>query len=412
MPSRNPFSVLARHRNFRLFWLGQTLSLIGTWMQSMGQGWLALELTNNAFLVGLVVAAGSLPVVLFSMHAGVLVDRYERLRLVKICQSLLLLEAGLLFWFTWSGHISIVWLLVFATIQGIISSVEIPARQSLIVELVGREDLPQAIALQSSGFNLARIVGPAVAALVIAKLGIAWAFAVNAISYVAVLIGLFMVRLAPWQPHPHFVSPLQGIRESIQYMRGTPMIAALMKLVTVYSILGVPYLVLMPVFARDRLGLTASGYGLLLACVGIGGLVGALALAARAGPQAGRRTLRLTSYAYPIILLILSAMRDPRPAYVLLLLAGIAMIANGALSNSMLQHRVPDALRGRLMAAYSFVVVGLAQTVGSFIAGIVAAALGVQWAIALGAIAMLGYAMHAFRQPAFRPLGTSAPAAS
>jgi MFS family permease len=340
------------------------------------------------------------------------VDRYERLRLVKICQALLLLEAGLLFWFTWSGHISIVWLLVFATFQGVISSVEIPARQSLIVELVGREDLPQAIALQSSGFNLARIIGPAIAALVIAQLGIAWAFGVNALSYVAVLIGLFMVRLAPWQPHARLIRPLEGIRESIEYMRSTPTIAALMKLVTVYSILGVPYLVLMPVFARDRLGLTASGYGLLLACVGIGGLFGALALAARAGPQAGRRTLRLSTYAYPIILLILAAMRDPRPAYVLLFLAGIAMIANGAISNSMLQHRVPDALRGRLMAAYAFVVVGLAQTVGSFIAGVVARAFGVQWAIALGAIAMLGYAIYAFRQPALTPLGTATPTLS
>src|SRR5205085_1839257 len=135
----------------------------------MAQGWLALELTNNAFMVGLVSAAGSLPVVLFSMHAGVLADRYERLRLVKICQVLLLLEASVLFWFTWSGHISIGGLLIIATFAGMIGSVEIPSRQSLVVELAGREDLPQAIALNSSGFNLARIVGPAIAALVIAK---------------------------------------------------------------------------------------------------------------------------------------------------------------------------------------------------------------------------------------------------
>jgi MFS family permease len=403
VPSLNPFSVLARHRNFRIFWLGQTASLIGTWMQSMAQGWLALELTDNAFLVGLVVSAGSLPIVLFSMHAGVLVDRYERLRLVKICQALLLLEAALLFWFTWSGHISIGWLLVFATAQGMIGAVEIPARQSLIVELAGREDLPQAIALQSSGFNLARIVGPALAALVIAKLGIAWTFGLNAISYVAVLIGLFMVRLAPWQPSAQLVRPLEGIRESIQYMRGTPLVSALMKLVTVYSILGVPYLVLMPVLARERLGLDASGYGLLLASVGIGGLIGALVLAARGGTQAGMKTLRVSTFAYPVILLILSAVRDARAAYVLLFLAGAAMIANGAVSNAMLQHSVPDALRGRLMAAYAFVVVGLAQTVGSFVSGLVARAVGVHWAIAIGAIIMLAYAIHAFRKPALRP---------
>ena len=395
-----------------MFWFGQTLSLIGTWMQSMAQGWLALELSNNAFLVGLVVAAGSLPVVLFSLHAGVLVDRYEKLWLVKICQSLLLLEAALLFWFTWSGHISIGWLLGLATFAGIVASVEIPARQSMIVELAAREDLPQAIALQSSGFNLARIVGPALAALVIAKLGIAWAFGLNALSYVAVLIGLFLVRLPPWQPRAEMARPLEGIRESIEYMRDTPLVAALMKLVTVYSILGVPYLVLMPVFARDRLGLTASGYSLLMASVGIGGLVGALAIAARAGTQAGMKTLRLSAYSYPVILLVLAVVTDPRPAYVLLLLAGIAMIANGAVANSMLQLSVPDILRGRLMAAYSFVVVGLAQTVGSFLAGVVARAFGVQWAIALGAIVMFGYALHAFRQPGLRPVGTGAPMVS
>ena len=412
MPSLNPFSVLARHRNFRIFWLGQTLSLIGTWMQSMAQGWLALELSNNAFLVGLVVSAGSLPVVLFSMHAGVLVDRYERLRLVKICQTLLLIEAGLLFWFTWSKHISIASLLVLATFQGVVSSVEIPARQSMIVELAGREDLPQAIALQSSGFNLARIVGPALAALVIAKLGIAWAFGVNALSYVAVLIGLFMVRLAPWQPRAHLIRPIDAIRDGIAYMRSTPTVSALMKLVTVYSILGVPYLTLMPVFARDRLGLDASGYGLLLACVGVGGLFGALALAARAGPQPGTRTLRVSTFSYPAVLIALSAVTNPRPAYVLLFLAGIAMIANGAVANALLQHSVPDALRGRLMAAYSFVVVGLAQTVGAFLAGVVARAFGVQWAIAIGAVIMLGYATYAFRQPGLRRMPVGTPATS
>ena len=398
MPPLNPFTVLQRHRNFRIFWLGQTTSLIGTWMQTMAVGWLALELSNNAFLVGLVVSAGSLPIVLFSMHAGVLVDRYERLKIVRVAQMLLLMEASGLFLMTLTGHISIGWLLVFATAHGTISSVEIPARQSLIVELVGRDDLPQAIALQSSGFNLARIVGPALAALVIAQFGIAAAFGFNALSYLTVLASLFMVRLTPWRPTSKLVRPLEGIRESVRYMRDTPLVASLMKLVTVYSILGVPYLALMPVFARDRLGLDAAGYGLLLACVGIGGLVGALGIAAQAGRQAGTKTLRAATYAFPSVLLILSLVTSPRVAYVLLFLAGVGMIVNSAVSNALLQHIVPDALRGRMMAAYSFVVVGLAQTLGSFGAGIVARAFGVQWAIAAGSLVMLGYSLHAFRK--------------
>src|SRR5688572_18201282 len=186
-------------------------------MQSMAQGWLALQLTNDPFYVGLVVAAGSLPIVLFSMHAGVLVDRHNRLKTVRFCQALLAGEATTLWWFTWSGHVSIEWLLAIAFLHGSISAVEIPARQSLIVELVGRDDLPQAIALQSSGFNLARIVGPALAALVISRLGIAAAFGFNALSYLAVLVSLFLVHLAPWLPTAKLVRPLEGISESVAY---------------------------------------------------------------------------------------------------------------------------------------------------------------------------------------------------
>jgi MFS family permease len=399
VPGLNPFHVLQRHRNFRIFWFGQTLSLIGTWMQSMAQGWLALQLSNSALVVGLVVSAGSLPIVLFSMHAGVLVDRHDRLRLVRVCQALLLLEASLLFLFTWTEHISIPWLIGLALFHGTISAVEIPARQSLIVELVGRDDLPQAIALQSSGFNLARIVGPALAALAIAKLGIAAAFGFNALSYVAVLVSLFMVHLPPWKPGTKLVRPWEGIQESLAYMRGTPLVAALMKLVMVYSILGVPYLTLMPVFARDRLGLDASGYGLLLACVGIGGLAGALGIAAQAGRQAGMRTLQIATTLFPVVLLVLAAVTSHRVAYTLLFVAGVAMIVHSAMANALLQHVVPNALRGRLMAAYSFVVVGLAQTLGSFLAGVVARAFGVQWAIAAGAAVMLAYSVRAFRKP-------------
>jgi predicted MFS family arabinose efflux permease len=275
-----------------------------------------------------------------------------------------------------------------------------------VIELAGRDDLPQAIALNSSGFNLARIVGPALAALVISRFGIAWAFGFNTVSFVTVLIGLMLVDLPPWQPAAKLVRPLEGIQESLRYMRDTPLVAAIMKLVMVYSILGVPYLALMPVLARDRLGLGAGGYGLLLSCVGVGGFVGALGIAAGSGRQAGIKTLVAASYAFPVLLLALSATRDVRVAYALLFAAGVAMIINGAVSNAVLQHSVPDALRGRMMAAYSFVVVGLAQTVGSFGAGVIARAFGVQWAIAAGAIMMLMYGAFVFRKyPFHHPTG-------
>src|SRR6187551_3828757 len=195
----NPFRVLITHRNFRSFWIGQTLSLVGSWMQSMAIGWLALELSNSAFIVGVVVASGSLPILAFSLHAGVLVDRSDKLKLVTYSQFLLLTEAVVLWGLTWSGHINVGALIALSLFGGAVASVEIPARQALMIDLVGRDDLRDAIALNSSGFNLARIVGPAIGAIIIANFGVAWAFAANALSYLTVLIGLSRVRLPPWQ---------------------------------------------------------------------------------------------------------------------------------------------------------------------------------------------------------------------
>jgi len=401
----NPFRTLQRHRNFRLFWFGQTLSLVGTWMQSMAQGWLALELSGSAFLVGLVACASSFPVLLFSLHAGVVVDRTDKLRLVKIAQAALGIEAAALWWFSWSGHITIGWLLALATVSGTISAFEIPARQSLVIELVGREDLPGAIALNSSGFNLARVIGPSIAAAVIARLGIAWCFGVNALSYIAVLVGLLLIRLPEWMPPEHLASPIEGIREGVRYMRGTPAISALMRMVTIYSVFGVPYLTLMPVVARDQLHVSAAGYGLMFACVGVGGLAGALSLAAIGDRVQRGRLLSISSYAFATLLVVFAMVRSPSFAYPLLLMIGFTMIMNNALANSMLQHLVPNELRGRMMAAYSLVVVGLSQVLGALTAGTVAQAIGVSWAIGGAAAILLGYAYVAFhRRPELKSL--------
>ena len=392
----NPFRTLRRHRNFRLFWFGQTLSLIGTWMHSMSEGWLALELSNSAFLVGLVASAQSLPILVLSLPAGVLVDRTDKLRVVKICQTMLGLEAGTLWWLTWSHHVTIGWLIAMASVNGCIAAIEIPARQSLMIELVGRDDLREAIALNSSGFNLARIAGPTVAALVIANLGIAWCFGLNALSYVTVLVGLFMIVLPEWKPASQRASAWQGLKEGIQYLSSTPTIAALMAIVTVYAVFGVPYLTLMPVVARDLLHLGAGGYGVLLACVGVGGVSGALMLASVGDRISRRRLLIWASQGYASLLILFSLVRVPWLASSLLLAIGFTMIVNNALSNTLLQHLVPDELRGRLMAAYSLVVVGLSQVLGSFTAGAVAHAVGADWAIGGGGAIMLLYSIWAF----------------
>jgi MFS family permease len=396
--SINPFRTLIRHRNFRLFWTGQTLSLIGTWMQQMAQGWLALELSNSPFLVGLVVSIGSMPILLLSLPAGLLADRVPKLRLVTIMQTVMLLEATALWLLSWTHHITIGWLLVLAAVNGIASAFEIPARQAMIVELVGREDLHDAIALNSSGFNLARVIGPAAGAAVIATAGMSWCFALNAASYLAVLAGLALIRMPPELVRPLYRAPsaIAGMLDGLRYMRETREINALMQVVTVFSVFGIPFIVLMPVVARDLLHTGAAGYGVLLACVGVGGLSGALFLAAVGRRLRRGRLLQASCYAYASLLVLFALSRSVLLACILLFGVGFAMIVNGALANGLLQGIVPDSLRGRLMAAYSFVVVGLSQVVGAFLAGSAANTVGVDWTIGGAAVVLLAYTRWAY----------------
>jgi MFS family permease len=406
--SINPFRVFIRHRNFRIFLIGQTMSLIGTWMQTMAEGWLALELSNSAFLVGLVAVAASVPILVFSLPAGAIVDRADKLRVVKIAQGCYLLEASVLWGLTFTHLITIHALLALAFVSGLIASIEIPARQSMFIDLVGREDLPEAIALNSSGFNLARVVGPGIAAAVIARLGIAWCFFLNAASFVAVLGGLFMIRLPAFRRPAGHARPWVGVQQALRYMNRTPNVRALMSMVTVYSILGIPVLALMPVVARRMFGLGAGGYGLLLSCLGVGGLFGALSLAGVGHRISRMKLLIVASMAWPVLLIAFSFCRVPWIGYLLLLGIGCTMILNGAISNGLLQSVVPNELRGRIMAAYGLVVVGLAQVVGAFSAGVVADLLGVSTAIGIAAAIMLIYGLHAFfRRPELRTLETS-----
>jgi MFS family permease len=393
--SINPFRTLQVHRNFRLFWTGQTVSLIGTWMQSVGVGWLALELTNSAFMVGVVSAAGSFPVLLLSLYGGVVADRRSKLRIVIICQALLLVEAAALWWFTWTGLINVGWLLVLTTVGGVISAFEIPARQAMIVELVSREDLVDAIALNSGGFNLARIVGPSIAAIILGKYGLAWCFGINALSYFAVLGSLARVKLPAWTPVQHLVSPAEQLKQGLRYIRSSRAVSGLMGVIAVYSIFGFQYLTMMPVVARDVLHTGASGYGLLLTFVGIGALTGALSLAGLGGRIRRGRLFNATAYAFAGLTILFSLMRTVHIAAFVLLFLGLTMLINGALANGILQSVVPDELRGRVMATYVFVYVGFTP-IGSFIAGAMARVVGVQWAIFTGGVVMLAYSLWAF----------------
>jgi MFS family permease len=364
-------------------------------MQQVGQGWLALELTNSALLVGVVSAAGSFPVLLLSLYGGVIADRHSKLKIVIICQTLLLIEAAALWWFTWAGRVNFGWLLAITTIGGIISAFEIPARQAMIVELVSREDLVDAIALNSGGFNLARIVGPSIAAIVLAKYGVAWCFAINALSYFAVLGSLARIRLPRWTPVQHLVSPFEQLKQGFDYIRSSRAVSGLMGVIAIYSIFGFQYLTMMPVIARDVLHTGASGYGLLLTFVGIGALTGALSLAGLGLRIRRGRLFNASAYAFAGLTILFSLTRSVTFAAIVLLFLGLVMLISGALANGMLQAVVPDELRGRVMATYIFVYVGFTP-IGSVIAGALARFMGVDWAIFTGGVVMLAYFLWAF----------------
>lgn len=393
--SINPLRVLQAHRNFRLFWIGQTVSLIGTWMQTVGLGWLALQLSNSAFIVGLVSAAGSLPVLLFSLYAGVFVDRLDKLRIVTIAQVLLSIEAAVLWWAVWSGRITIPLLVGLAFINGLISAVEIPARQSLIIELVNKDDIVDAVALNSGGFNLARIIGPSIAAAVIAGAGLSWCFGINALSYIAVIGCLLMIRLPAFAKTQGKSKALNEFREGMMYIRSNREVLGLIGIIAVYATFGFQYLTLMPVIARDVLHTGASGYGLLVTFVGFGAVSGALTLAAAGARIKRGRLFNASAISFALLTILFSLADQKTVAATILLMLGFTMLINGALANGILQSSVPDELRGRVMAVYVFFYVGFTP-IGSLIGGALARVTSVQWAIGSGGVIMLIYALFGF----------------
>jgi MFS family permease len=381
-PSR--FGAL-RYRNFRIFFFGQAVSLTGTWMQTVAQGWLVLSLTDSPFYVGLTSALGSLGVLLFTLYAGVVADRTDKRRALMVTQFLLMCQAGALAVLVWTDAVTIGSVLALAGFMGVVSAFDIPTRQALVAELVDREALVNAIALNSSVFNASRVVGPAIAGVVITEAGVSWCFLLNALSYIAVLRSLAAMRLPPGTPPRARASAWSGFREVLVYLRGDVRVGALILLTAVLSVFGFPLLPMMPVFARDVLGVGAAGYGALTAAMGIGALAGALGIAATSGRPIRPRLQLTGGAAFGLLVTLFAASRSFGMALGLLALAGCAMIVNNALTNGMIQTLVPDHLRGRTMGFYSFVFIGLGP-VGAFQAGVFAERFGAPVAIGAGGI--------------------------
>jgi MFS family permease len=391
------------HRNFRLFFIGQGISLIGTWMQNIGEGWLVLTLTNSPFYVGLVSALSSLGVLLFTLYAGVIADRTDKRRTIIIMQVAFMLEAFTVAILVWTGVVAVWQVMALATLLGIASAFDIPTRQSFIVEMVGKEDLMHAIALNSSLFNAARVVGPALAGVLIGVVGIAWCYFLNGLSYIAVIVGLLAMRLPPFERRPQTTSAWTGFREVLGFLGNDRRLRALIGLTATLSVFGFPYIAMMPVFARNVLHRGAGGYGALTASVGVGAMIGALGIALGARRIKARGRLMLAGgTAFGILLVLFASSRSLVLSLVLLALTGCAMIVNNALTNTLLQTSVPDQLRGRVMGFYSFVFVGMAPF-GAFLIGLVAEHVGAPVAVGGGGVIVaLAVLATAWRVPELR----------
>jgi MFS family permease len=371
-----------------VFYAGHILSLTGTWMQSTAQGWLVLELTNSPLRLGIVTAVTATPSLLFTLWAGDLADRHDKRRIILIAQVVALCAALGLAVLTGTERITYGALLGLVFILGSASAFEIPTRQAFFAELVGPADLPNAIALNSAAFNATRIVGPGLAGTMIGTLGIAACYYANAFSYVAVITGLLMMRLPAFTPAARTTSTIENIREGLAYIRSDRLVRTLVWMIAGMSVTALPYVMLLPVFARDVLDVGAPGLGSMLAATGTGALTSGMALAS------GRLRLprgRLIIGAGVMLALTLIAFAQSRSyplSLALLAVTGFTMILNNASVNALLQSRVPDRLRGRVMSVYVFMFIGMTP-LGALQAGALARWFGAPAALTAGACALL-----------------------
>ena len=390
-----------RHRNFQLFFSGQLISLVGTWMQNVAQAWLVYRLTGSAWLLGVVGFSNQIPVLLFAPIGGTTADRSDRRRLVIATQVASMTLAAILAWLTLSHRVHVGHILVLAALLGVVNAFDIPGRQSFLIDMVGREDLMNAIALNSSMFNGARMVGPAVAGILIARIGEGWCFAANAISYVAVIAGLLLMKVqCPLRSNTS--SPLADIVEGFRWANSVKVIRALLLLIGLISLVGMPYTVLMPVFADKILHGGARGLGILMGATGVGALFGALTLASREGVKGLGRLAAWSCAGFGIGLLLFSFSRWFWLSTVLLLPIGYSVMLQMASTNTLIQTMVPDQLRGRVMALYSMMFMGMAPF-GALLGGALAQRMGAPATVAVGGVAcLLGASWFGRELPALR----------
>ncbi|MGH9563376.1 MAG: MFS transporter [Terracidiphilus sp.] len=392
-----------RHRNFRLFFGGQTISLIGTWMTRIATSWLVYRLTHSALLLGTVSFVGQIPTFLFAPFAGVWIDRLDRRQVLVWTQTLAMLQSFALAWLTFSGRITVDWILFLSAVGGIINAFDMPGRQSFMVQMIDdRVDLSNAIAINSSMVNVARLIGPSLAGVVIAATSEAWCFLIDGVSYIAVIISLLMMRVHIAAVARKATSTLHELKEGWSYVSGFLPIRTILLLFAVVSLMGMPFVVLMPIFAANVLHGDAHTLGFLMGAMGVGALISALSLAARRSIRGLIRMIPIATGVFGLGLIGFGMSHVFWLSMVTVAIAGAGMMQGMAASNTVIQTLVSEDKRGRVMSYYTMAFVGMAPF-GSLLAGWMANLIGAPWTvIANGAAVVLGAAWFFTRLPALR----------
>lgn len=386
-----------QHRNFQLFIGGQFLSLIGSWMQSTAQQWLVYKLTGSVVLLGIFAFANQVPMLFLASVGGYVGDRYNRHRGVIVTQTILMVLAFVLSGLTLTKRIDTWELIVIAFLAGIVNAFDVPIRQSFFVQMVGKEDLPNAIALNSSIFNGARVVGPALAGFAIAWLGEGWCFFVNGLSFVAVIVALLAMHLERMEIKKSSESPLQSFLQGIRFAMGDAPIRSSLLLLSTLSFFGLQYAVFLPIYAQDILHGGARTLGFLMSAAGVGAVLGALHFAARTEYSGLARWIAITCTTAAVGIMIFSQSRIFWLSAVTLFFVGYSATSQMAATNTLIQNRVPDYLRSRVMAVYATLYLGV-QPVGALFAGMIAKQIGAARTMTvLGAIVLAGCLFYIFR---------------
>ena len=379
-----------QHRNFQLFIAGQLISLIGTWMQTTAQLWLIYELTGSAAFLGVLGFASQVPMLFLSSLGGYVGDRYDRKRGVIATQSASMILAFVLAALKLTNIVNKWEVLVIAFLVGIVNAFDVPIRQAFFVQMVGKEDLPNAIALNSSIFNGARVVGPAMAGFAIAWFGEGWCFFLNGLSFVAVIVALLMMRIERTETKPSEDSPLKSFVQGFHFAMSDAAVRPALLLLSVLSLFGLQYSVFLPIYANDILRGGARILGLLMSAAGVGAVLGALHFAARTHYKGLARWIAATSMTCAAGLIIFSQARFFWLCAAVLFVVGFAATSQMAATNTLIQNRVPDELRSRVMAVYATMFMGV-QPIGSLIAGGVAKHIGAPYTLTVfGSLVLLG----------------------